>query len=98
MDSDSIKENALRRASVLLTYKDAATLLGISVRTLQRYIANNQLQAIAFTRRTKRILLGELEAFIQRTAEQLDEECLRPPGQLQMSFDFLRPIESEIDE
>jgi excisionase family DNA binding protein len=93
MDSEHIKARALQEATILLTYKDAAGQLGISVRTLQRYIADGLLRAIAITRRTKRVRLSELEDFIQRMSEQIDDRPVPEPEQgSQMRFDFIEAI------
>lgn len=93
MDPEHIKAKALQEATILLTYKDAAGQLGISVRTLQRYIANGLLRAVTITRRTKRVRLSELEDFIQRISEQVNDRPMPEPEQgTQMRFDFIEAM------
>lgn len=54
--------NRVRRQ--LLTLADGATEIGVSERTLRRYVAEGRLQVIRINRRTIRIDPAELDRFL----------------------------------
>ncbi len=48
----------------LVSLADAADALGVSARTIRRYIADGQLEAVRLGRKTLRIKVHSLERFI----------------------------------
>lgn len=73
----------------LLTYDAAAQALGVSKRTLQRYIRDGWLKVVTITSRTKRISPVELAAFVQRMSEgTLPEPTVHDSGQIELPLGF----------
>lgn len=61
-------------AAMLLTYLEAAKLLGVSDRTVWAMVNRGELPAVRFAGRTVRIDRRDLEAFIARAKDQKVEQ------------------------
>ncbi len=73
----------------LLTYDAAAQVLGVSKRTLQRYIRDSWLKVVTITSRTRRISPIELAAFVQRMSEGTPPEpTVHDGGQIELPLGF----------
>ena len=59
-----------------LAYDDVAKMLGVTTRTIQRYIVYGWIRPVSITGRTKIITRTEFEKFIQLAADKK----LPPPG------------------
>ena len=68
--------DAAAAGPILLTYLQAANLLGVSDRTVWALVKNGQLKAVRFAGRTTRIDRRDLDAFIE------SHKNPQPPSQI----------------
>jgi excisionase family DNA binding protein len=74
----------------LLNLQQTADLLGVSVRTVHRYIAAGQIPSLVLGGRTRRIRNTALEDFLERIEAGAPTEKTRSPKQLALGISVTR--------
>ncbi len=54
--------------TALMTYGEVAQEMGVSVKTVRRYIGQRRLRCVRFSHKVRRVTRPEFERFIERSA------------------------------